>query len=138
MQIDSGEWCEEEEVETELDDQLESAEQMLCVVSLLAVGHYYQTYYEKEDEHRKAVRTGQQHVEHLMQGHDGRFKRHMRMSKSAFMRLCDELEPHLNIRNRLYVEESVAIYMSIVGRHFTLTGAADEFEHSLETIRRYG
>jgi len=126
-------------MEEEIEEEEHDLYLKLILVLLLACTHYYSTYFDKRVEHLGALRSGYQHVQDLLHGHERRLKRAVRMSGATFMRLCSELEPHLrgmNPRNRLSVEESVAMYLAIVGRHFTLVGAADEFEHSLETVSR--
>ena len=78
---------------------------------------------------------GGEYIRNMLEdpSNEAEFKCLFRMSKHCFLSLCDEIAPYMPPKNRLSVEESLAIYMTTV-RLSSLRQTKFIFKHSLESI----
>lgn len=84
--------------------------------------------------------TGEMYTQHLLNGHPHTIREVLRMDAPTFRSLCDELKRREFIKvdkNRLSIEQSLAIFLYICGHSERHRLAADRFQHSTETIHRH-
>ena len=57
------------------------------------------------------------------------------MDKETFMNLCDHLKRHENLQGTwlVTIEETVAMFLLIVGHNVKMRVIADRFQHSIDT-----
>jgi hypothetical protein len=82
-------------------------------------------------------RTGLMWVQELLSGHPEIFHDMMRMDKKPFLLLCKFLEQRglLKItRKGVMVEEQVSVFLFMVGQPASMRLAAEQFQHSRESI----
>ncbi|XP_028078485.1 uncharacterized protein LOC114280326 [Camellia sinensis] len=84
--------------------------------------------------------TGEIYTQHLLDGHPRTIREVLRRDAPTFRSLCDELKRREFIKvdkNRLSIEQSLAIFLYICGHSERHRLAADRFQHSTETIHRH-
>ena len=84
--------------------------------------------------------NGQDYVEFLMDGHDQTIVDMLRMNVDTFQSLAHVLVEggFLNMEKmRLSVEESLAMFLYVIGNHSHQRPVADRFQHSTETVSHH-
>ncbi|CAL5362231.1 unnamed protein product [Camellia sinensis] len=89
---------------------------------------------------RTCLYTGEMYTQHLLNGHPRTIREVLRMDAPTFRSLCDELKRREFVKvdkNRLSIEQSLAILLYVCGHSERHRLAADRFQHSTETIHRH-
>ncbi|KAF7827234.1 protein ALP1-like [Senna tora] len=119
----------------------ESSEEDSKLEELLMINMIYE--YESKFLNKVPVRTskltGQQFIDELIQGSGTVCYELLRMEKSCFINLCDELKrkDYLQGSRNVTLEEKVAIFLYIIGHNLRQRVVADRFQHSTQTISFY-
>jgi len=89
-------------------------------------------------EKRTSSLTGHRWVYEILNGSDTRFFEQVRMSKTIFRRLVDELTQKYGLQHtkNVTVEESVVMFLYILGQGATYRNVEERFQHSGETVHR--
>ncbi|KAM6582817.1 hypothetical protein CsatB_009819 [Cannabis sativa] len=105
---------------------------------LYLLSDYNEKFIEKIPQ-RTSVLSGEDFVKQLLGGHERTCYELLRMDKNVFVELCTCLKQKEYIKDtrEVKVEESVAIFLMIVGQNMRMRLIADRFQHSLETIDRH-
>jgi hypothetical protein len=87
---------------------------------------------------RTSALSGAAYINELLHGHERRAFEVFRMPITVFEDLCAWLRKDAGLEDTkgLGVEESVAIFLYIVGRNASNRDVQDRFQHSGETISR--
>ncbi|XP_062166997.1 protein ALP1-like [Alnus glutinosa] len=82
---------------------------------------------------------GAMYIRCMLNGNPTPFKEMFRMEQPQFITLCTELRERQLMRStrNVEVEESVAIFLVVIGHNQGQRVASDRFQHSTETINRH-
>jgi hypothetical protein len=82
---------------------------------------------------------GAMYITCMLNGNPTSYKEMFRMEPPEFIALCSELRESQLMRSTRYldVEESVAIFLMIIGHSHGQRVASDRFQHFTETINRH-
>ncbi|XP_024006787.1 uncharacterized protein LOC112083359 [Eutrema salsugineum] len=88
--------------------------------------------------HRTDRGAGWRHVQKLMHGSDQQCYDILRMKQRPFKELCKMLSRRYGLREseNVYVEESVAMFLEVVGQDMTMRVIAERYQRSLDTVKR--
>jgi len=93
--------------------------------------------FEKVPQHT-SILSGQQWVDELREGHAGRFKNELGMSKHVFEKLLELLKKDGGLKDTRYVsaEEQLAIFLHFAHRALPNRGLQERFQRSGDTISK--
>jgi len=97
----------------------------------------YASHFEKVAQHTSILR-GQQWLDELHEGHPGRFKNEMGMSKYIFNRLLEVLQEDGRLHDTRYVtaQEQLAIFLHFAHQALSNCALQERFQHSPDTISK--
>jgi hypothetical protein len=97
----------------------------------------YASRFAKVPQHT-SILSGQQWVDELREGHPGRFKNEMGMSKHVFNNLLELLKEGGGLNDTRYVsaEEQLAIFLHFAHRALSNRGLQERFQRSGDTISK--
>lgn len=99
---------------------------------------YVQRHYNKRPM-RTSILTGSGYMEEVRDGNPKQCFEMFRMSLRLFYHFVDELKRHGHLKEgkgRVDVQESVAMFLYIIGHNTRMRCVADRFQHSTETVAR--
>jgi hypothetical protein len=110
---------------------------MLLAVCAAAPGPVLSATYEKTPMHTSKLR-GQDWMEEILHGHDGRFYDQMGMHKHVFRQLLKELQRKTGLDNSKYVtiEEQLGIFLYTVVTGQSNRKVQEHFQRSGDTISK--
>ncbi|XP_010507440.1 PREDICTED: uncharacterized protein LOC104784067 [Camelina sativa] len=88
--------------------------------------------------HRTDRGAGWRHVQQLMHGSDTQCYDILRMNQRTFEALCKMLTTRYGLQEseNVYIEESVAMFLEVVGQDKTIRDIAARYQRSLDTVKR--
>ncbi|SRR5260221_798875 len=97
----------------------------------------YASRFEKVPQHT-SILSGQGWVDELCEGHPGRFKNEMGMSKRVFNNLLELLKKGGGLKDTRYVsaEEQLGIFLHFAHRALPNRGLQERFQRSGDTISK--
>ena len=124
-----------------LDDDTRRRVALLVGITVVIVGYAAvlaaASRFEKVAQHTSILR-GQQWVDELREGHPGRFKNKMGMSKHVFDRLLEVLQEDGELNDTRYVsaQEQLAIFLHFAHQALSNRGLQERFQCSPDTISK--
>ncbi|KAJ9553695.1 hypothetical protein OSB04_017740 [Centaurea solstitialis] len=115
------------------DDQ----EAILLIVMFLYVYYMRRMRLKRKRDNTSAL-TGRQFTDELLQGNNQQCVDLLRMSRDAFIQLCDHFKTKgwLTDSRHISVEEKMAIFLMVIGHNQRYRVLKNRFQHSTQTIHK--
>jgi hypothetical protein len=108
---------------------------MMIAAASTSVLAAYGSLFDKSTQH-DSVLSGQDWMEELLQGHDGRFYNEMGIHKHVFRRLVGALQRVVGLSDtrHIIIEEQLGIFLHYARRVLSNRALQERFQHSGDTI----
>ncbi|XP_059304890.1 uncharacterized protein LOC132056626 isoform X3 [Lycium ferocissimum] len=114
-------------------------DQILWLMSLYWQRNRYRLKYDRRIRDLTSSLSGQKYTLELLSGSNRQCIELMRMSRDAYVRLCQHFRHNgwLIDSKHISVEEKIAIFLTIIGHNERYVVIKRRFQHSLQTIHKY-
>ncbi|KAJ9546559.1 hypothetical protein OSB04_019102 [Centaurea solstitialis] len=117
---------------------MDNDQEAILLITMFLYVYYMKRMRLKRKRDNTSALTGRQFTDELLQGNDRQCLDLLRMSRAAFIQLCDHFKAKgwLTDSRHISVEEKMAIFLMIIGHNQRYRVLKNRFQHSTQTIHK--